>query len=235
MSFTGFALNVEKSEIEGTSFVEGAEGLFLTGVLARSGLELKLYYDRIEYPYEFRFVDEDGKEIRPAATGEARFEATVTQRALVIPGYELVSSNEVETIAIGVESEKNVAEFVYKAVYADLKITKSGKVSASDNQTFLFKVAGTPYDAALAPIEMTVSVRGAGSVVVEDLPVGDYTVTEVSDWSWRYEPVAGNVDVELSDPDVVREASFENGRANPYWLSGDSHADNRWGADALQR
>lgn len=74
----------------------------------------------------------------------------------------------------------------WKEAYADLTITASG---ADDDQTFIYVISGKPDDTAThgATITLTVAVPAGQKVVIKDLPVGKYTVTEQSDWNWRYE------------------------------------------------
>ena len=94
------------------------EGLSnVTGELTAEGLVLNLYYDRIEYPYEFRYLEQGtDNELADAAKGEARYEATVSGHAKEIPGYTLVSP-ETQVIKIGIEEAetpvKNVKTFYY--------------------------------------------------------------------------------------------------------------------------
>ena len=88
-----------------------------SGTLTAEGLVLNLYYDRIEYPYEFRFL-EQGTETKLAesVTGNARYMAQVTQTAKTIPGYKLVSGipdNQDIRIAIEDQLDKNVKIFYY--------------------------------------------------------------------------------------------------------------------------
>lgn len=80
-----------------------------SGELTAAGLVLNLYYDRIEYPYEFRFLEQGtDKKLAEAVTGNARYQAQVTQRAKDIPGYTLVSA-ENQAINIAIEDPANVA------------------------------------------------------------------------------------------------------------------------------
>ena len=81
LTIAGFRYNGEKSNAKGT--------------LTARGLVLNLYYDRIEYPYEFRFVEKDSnpeKQLAESVTGTARYQKLVVQRATDIPGYTLVSA-----------------------------------------------------------------------------------------------------------------------------------------------
>ena len=80
-----------------------------SGKLDAGGLLLELYYDRIEYPYVFRFIDQaTGKEIAESEDGKARYQAQVTQTAKDIPGYKLISA-ENQAINIAIEDPDNVA------------------------------------------------------------------------------------------------------------------------------
>ena len=90
-----------------------------SGILTAEGLVLNLYYDRIEYPYEFRFLEQGttDKVLADPVTGNARYQAQVTQTAKDIPGYTLVGAgNQAMTIAIedpANVASKNVRTFYY--------------------------------------------------------------------------------------------------------------------------
>ena len=87
-------------------------------VLTADGLVLNLYYNRIEYPYEFRFLEQGtDKVLADPVKGNARYQAQVTQTAETIPGYTLVSA-ENQAINIAIEdpadaANKNVRTFYY--------------------------------------------------------------------------------------------------------------------------
>jgi len=296
-----------------------------SGELTAAGLVLNLYYDRIEYPYEFRFL-EQGTE-RPLAdtvTGNARYQAQVTQTAKTIPGYTLVSA-ENQAINIATEdpanvADKNVKTFYYteqtvdikyvvvgpdgcgtldnyqesqlkvmtgevkgsmpavaegfkfvgwykdkdctqpvddswvtnskltpdktknygtaeKAVMgyeaatyyaefeydaADLTITKTGWEAIDENQSFIFKVVGDNF-------EKKVVIKGNGSVTIKGLKIGTYTITEVTDWSWRYTPDEIVKTITLQ-PAQTNGVTFANTRAKDTWLGGDDYRQNKFGS-----
>jgi len=236
-TFDGFVLNENKS--------------IQSGVLAAGGLELKLYYDRIEYPYEFRFVDQDGKTIRDAIIGTAKYESTVTQSALDIPGYtlrEMDPSQEEQSIVIQIEENdtavNNIKTFVYDAAYTSLTIKKDVIGALDANQTFVFNIVGTPDNKPLGSIDLTVVIAGNGTVKIPQLPVGTYNITEETDWSWRYgdKPTqitvnSGEVSisdksvvVKASDPTVEYIATFENTRSENKWLDGNDYRENSFAA-----
>ena len=88
-----------------------------SGELTAAGLVLNLYYDRIEYPYAFKFLEQGtDKELADAVTGSARYQAQVTQKAKDIPGYTLVSA-ENQAINIAIEDPANVASKNVKTFY----------------------------------------------------------------------------------------------------------------------
>lgn len=97
-----------------------------SGKLTEAGLVLTLKYDRIEYPYEFRFLEQGTNTVlRDPVTGKARYQAQVTQKAETIPGYTLVSAeNQAINIAIedpADEANKNVKTFYYQEQTVDIK------------------------------------------------------------------------------------------------------------------
>lgn len=307
LTIAGFRYNVEKSNAK--------------GALTAEGLVLNLYYDRIEYPYEFRFVEKDRdpeKQLADSVTGSARYQAQVTQTAKTIPGYTLVSTeNQAIHIAIedGTTAVKNVKIFYYTeqtveikyevvgptascgtldnyqesqlkvttgavkgstptaadgfkfvgwykdeactqpvdeswvvankliphktkdlgnnvmgyeaATYyakfepdvADLTITKSGAEDIDENQSFIFTVTG-PND-----FSGKVVIQGNGSVTIKGLKVGTYTVTEDTDWSWRYTPQNRTQSITLN-PAVTNTVTFVNTRSKGKWLGGDAYECN---------
>ena len=103
LTIAGFRYNGTKSSAKDT--------------LTEAGLVLNLYYDRIEYPYEFRFLEQGtDKELSEPVTGTARYQAQVTQTAKDIPGYTLVSAKN-QAINIAIEDPANVASKNVKIFY----------------------------------------------------------------------------------------------------------------------
>ena len=96
--------------------VDGYPAL-VSGELTAAGLVLNLYYDRIEYPYTFQFLERGtNKVLADPVTGSARYQAQVTQTAKLIPGYTLVSA-ENQAINIAIEDPANVAAKNVKTFY----------------------------------------------------------------------------------------------------------------------
>ena len=118
LTIPGFQYNAKNSEA--------------SGKLTESGLVLNLYYDRIDYPYEFRFVDMDTKQqVADSVSGRARYQAQVTRQAKTIPGYELVSGGNSQSMVIQIEdpddvASKNVKTFYYREQTVDIKYVAVG-------------------------------------------------------------------------------------------------------------
>lgn len=309
LTIPGFTYNADKSNASGT--------------LTAAGLVLNLYYDRNEYPYAFKFLEQGtDKELAASVTGNARYQAQVTQKAKDIPGYTLVSA-ENQAINIAIEDPANVASKNVKTFYyteqtveikyevvgptascgtldnyqesqlnvttgevkgsmptaadgfkfvgwykneactqpvnaawvadskltpgktknygtaekpvmgyeaatyyakfeydvANLTITKSGAEDIDENQSFIFTVTGPD------GFNAKVVIQGNGSVTIKGLKVGTYTVTEDTDWSWRYTPQNRTQSIELN-PAVTNTVTFVNTRSKGKWLGGDAYECN---------
>lgn len=105
----------------------------------------------------------------------------------------------------------------------DLTIKKEGCAEIDENQSFLFRITGPN------GFSMEVTVQGNGSKTIKGLQMGEYTVTEVESWSWRYK--CQNNGQIVKPEDVVNgkaEVTFTNKRDFVFWLNGCAFADNRW-------
>lgn len=115
-------------------------------------------------------------------------------------------------------------DFLLHVKTCTLTIIKSGCDTAKDaNQSFIFDVTG----GAIAQ-EMQVTVQENGTATIVGLPVGDYTVTEDGDWSWRYK-ADGPGKVTLSAAKHTDTVTITNDRTTDKWLSGDNYAVNHVG------
>ena len=113
-------------------------------------------------------------------------------------------------------------EFIVHIKSFDLTIKKTGcNEKIDENQTFIFNVTG-PND-----YSTQVVIPGNGSVTIKGLPAGEYTITEDTSWSWRYEPTT-NPQTVTTDKVVNGTATvtFNNTRDNEKWLDGNAYARN---------
>ena len=94
------------------------------------------------------------------------------------------------------------------------------------DQVFIFHNQGKP-GTLTEKIDLVVTVVGNSSVTVTKLPTGQYTVTELTDWSWRYENATAQRQIELTYNDGANEITYENSRENGKWLDGNAVTDCR--------
>ena len=122
---------------------------------------------------------------------------------------------------------------VYKLnVYGDLTITKKGADPKDENQSFMFRVTGPN------SFSMEVVIVGNGSTTIKHLPVSDYTVQELTDWSWRYDEVTSdptNGTVSLTSHNKQGTVTFTNTRTDKFWLSGDCYIENWWDNGTIKK
>ena len=144
--------------------------------------------------------------------------------------------DDIETKWTG-KIDRNFGDITLVAVfipqYTDLRIENTA-TGARDDQVFQFLITGTPDNKALGAYSMTVTIHGTDDVLVSQIPVGDYTVTQLNSWSWRYNNGANQTSavVDLADPaktgDNAITVSFTNTSYFTNWLSGDSFKLNLW-------
>ena len=101
------------------------------------------------------------------------------------------------------------ATYTEKLYAADFIITRT---NADSKQVFVYRVTGGTLGEGKY-IEVT--IQGPGSVTIADLPFGKYTVTQMNDWSWRYEDGAQTVTHSSEETKV----EFVGGITNNQWLS----------------
>ena len=106
-----------------------------------------------------------------------------------------------------------------------------GEGGLDENQSFLFNVRGSSRNEVYID-PMSVTIQGRGSVTITGLPIGDYSVYEDGNWSWRY-LVEKNISGFIFTMDKMNGYShtvtFTNNRDKTQWLSGENFAINAKG------
>lgn len=112
-------------------------------------------------------------------------------------------------------------------------IAEGSKLQDPEHQSFIFKVhyQGIPDGEVtiLSSADYNVLIVGAGSRTIVGLPVGSYTVSEDTHWSWRYELVEGQNGVSATLPAESPEeaiVTMTNRLNNEFWLSDEAVAKN---------
>ena len=151
--------------------------------------------------------------------------STVTKQYVPIPGYAPRQFSITQDLTAN--SAQNKIVFIYDPTLTTLTIQKQGCEDIDENQTFLFHVKGSSADPNTKDIDLTVTVHGNGQTTVTDLPVGEYTVTEETEWSWRYTP-DGGADRTFKAAIGGTNLVYQNSRTQTQWLDGDNYSVNHF-------
>ena len=114
----------------------------------------------------------------------------------------------------------------------ELTIKTSGVEDIDENQTYIYRVRSTEPHTKL--VDLTVAIHGDGQATVKNLPSGEYKVTQVNTWSWRYTPNQTEQSVTLDKNKTVaytQKRAHESDADNNNkwkWLNGQHWIDNRW-------
>lgn len=205
-------------------------------VIKAEGQEIIFYYtEAASVEYTVYYQDANGNNLKDPVTKNTEY-STVTEPYLPIDGY--APHQYSITKDMSADPEQNKIVFIYYPTLTTLNIRKTGFDAADAGTTFIFRIKGT--DGNTKNIDLRVTIHGyvmgdhVPNVAVADLPVGSYTVTEESDWSWRYQPKNGEQTQTITlDPDGTKNVlTFENERKDGQWLSGDAYNNNLYKPDS---
>ena len=117
-------------------------------------------------------------------------------------------------------------QFIVHINVFDLTIVKSAKTGTTidPNQTFVFKVKNNDNGKT-----MEIVITGEGQKTVKSLPMGSYTITEDTGWSWQYRPTADTQTITVSE--TSKTVKFENEKTPTNWLTSLAKALNVWSSD----
>lgn len=187
--------------------------------------EIIFYYtEATNVTYTVYYQDANGKDLLTPRTENTEY-STVTEQYVPIPGYAPRQFSITQDLTAN--SEQNKIIFIYDPTLTTLTIQKQGCEDIDENQTFLFHVKGSPADPNTKDIDLTVTVHGNGQTTVTDLPVGNYTVTEETEWSWRYTP-DGGADRTFKAAIGGTNLVYQNSRTQTQWLDGDNYSVNHF-------
>lgn len=117
-------------------------------------------------------------------------------------------------------------QFIVHINVFDLTIKKTAKAGTTidQNQTFVFKVKNNDNGKT-----MEIVITGEGQKTVKGLPMGSYTITEDTGWSWQYRPTEPTQTITVSE--TSKTVTFENETAPTNWLTSLAKALNVWSSD----
>lgn len=120
-------------------------------------------------------------------------------------------------------------EVTYYALFAPISgtliIEKTNVDVYDSNHNFLFNIVGL--DSNNDHINLIISIKGNGTETINNVPIGNYTVTELTDWSWDYTATNGSQGVQISEGDEL-SLTFKNTDNDPNWLYGEGSLDNKF-------
>ena len=107
--------------------------------------------------------------------------------------------------------------------------TAKGGTTIDPNQTFVFKVKNNDTGKT-----MEIVITGEGQQTIKGLPMGSYTITEDTGWSWQYHPTKATQTITVSE--TSKTVMFENEKAPTNWLTSIADVINKWlSADEVQQ
>lgn len=115
---------------------------------------------------------------------------------------------------------------------APLTISQTG---LEENESAIYHIVGDGVD-------LTVAITGTNQLTIQEIPLGEYTVTEITGWSWKHngdddpKVTITEPEVQGQDPDKVTldrtgpdsKVEFYFAYKKSDWLHGESNRDNRF-------
>lgn len=150
----------------------------------------------------------------------------------IVPNYDTdvnltykVNGNDITDKVNGDKSYKVIAKT------CTLTVNKSVAKTYSNNDSFIFNVVGkgnVPYNAQVV-------ITGNGSATLTGLPVGDYTVTEDTAWSWRYKSDNSKATTTLSSAKDNDRVTITNKLDDNRWLGDETFVINKCGKSKITK
>ncbi len=192
----------------------------------------------------FNRIDENTKvkitEITPGNFGNFVYESTTVNGSAGLSAEKTTTANEISSFRFVNNYETGFADLVInKEGISRLDHHKGNNSEKEETQSTIYTVTGTTLSGeTVGPIRVV--IVGNSSVTIKDLPIGSYTVTEETAWSWRYDvdTISTEKDTEITVSGAVinfdltyqgETVTYKNKRDMIYWLSGDSYCENWWG------
>lgn len=115
---------------------------------------------------------------------------------------------------------------LFEPIITTLTITKEAvNMPGGANHSFVFSIVGK--NTNNKHINLTVTINGSGSLTIENLPIGEYTVTELTDWSYQYTADLTAQTVETVE-NVSKTCQFKNTYKGSDWLGDEDYEDNEF-------
>ena len=127
--------------------------------------------------------------------------------------------------------EKACTSYVVHPKFCTLTVNKEVAKLYGANDSFIFNVVGdgnVPYNAQVV-------ITGNGSATLTGLPVGDYTVTEDTGWSWRYTCDGSTKSTVLSSTNANDSVTITNKLGDNKYLGDETFVINKCESKTIEK
>lgn len=125
--------------------------------------------------------------------------------------------------------EKASTSYVVHPKFCTLTIKKEVAKLYGANDSFIFNVVGD------GNFEAKVVINGAGSATLTGLPVGNYTVTEDTGWSWRYTCDGSTKSTVLSSANANDSVTITNKLGDNKYLGNETFVINKCESKTIEK
>lgn len=147
---------------------------------------------------------------------------------------EFVVPNTDTTIKVSAKVdgvEKASTSYVVHPKFCTLTVNKEVAKLYGANDSFIFNVVGK----GNITYEAKVVINGAGSATLTGLPVGNYTVTEDTGWSWRYTCDNSSASTTLSASKDNDRLTITNKLTENNWLGNETFVINKCESKTIEK
>lgn len=127
--------------------------------------------------------------------------------------------------------EKASTSYVVHPKFCTLTVNKEVAKLYGANDSFIFNVVGD----GNIKYEAKVVINGAGSATLTGLPVGNYTVTEDTGWSWRYTCDNSSASTTLSASKDNDRLTITNKLTENNWLGNETYVINKCKSKTIEK
>ena len=101
----------------------------------------------------------------------------------------------------------------------DLTISVNSTYTSDSDQSYIFHIVGKS-GTRTENVDLYISVVGNSSETITQLPTGEYTITELTDWCWRYSNDKATEEIELKYNNGSNSITYSNNRKSDKYLDG---------------
>ena len=152
-----------------------------------------------------------------------------------MPDQQNAEGTKLKPGALDDEKDQVTYYALFEPIVDDLTIKKDfTTIGHTTDDVFIFHIKG---EGKLAHIDLYVTIQGDKSVVIKNLPVGEYTITEETRWSYQYtldrafladgSLTNGQITIEKDEDNII---TFVNQYDGSDWLGDENRVDNNFSA-----